>query len=63
MSRKSEKVIMKETENHEGLMLSSSQEFNMLVKNKAAMAFAKAEERARKPVKLDLLLTKLYLAL
>ncbi len=63
MSKKNEKKDFAENENHEGLMLSSSQEFNMLVKNKAAMAFAKAEERARKPVKLDMLLTKLYLAL
>lgn len=53
---------MKDTDNYEGLMPNSSEEFKMLVKNKAVRSFASAEAH-QKHVKLDLLLTKLYLAL
>ena len=53
---------VKDTDNYEGLMLNSNDEFKLLVRNKAVESFSKAEAAA-KPVKLDLLLTKLYLAL
>jgi hypothetical protein len=52
----------KDSENHEGLMANSNEEFQMLIRNKAVKTFARAEAKSR-PVKLDLLLTKLYLAL
>ena len=53
---------VRESENFEGYMPSSSDEFRMLVKNKAVESFAKAESKIKK-VKLDSFLTKLYLAL
>ncbi len=53
---------LKDSENYEGLMLNSNEEFRLLIKNKAVRSFASAEANT-KPVKLDVLLTKLYLAL
>lgn len=55
-------VVLKDTENYEGYMLTGAEEFEMLVKNKAVDSFIRAESRT-KPAKLDLMLTKLYLAL
>lgn len=56
------KTALKDTENHEGLMVNSNEEFKMLIMNKAMKSFAKAEAHL-KPIKLDSLLSKLYLAL
>lgn len=53
---------VKDSDNYEGLMPNNNEEFRMLVRNKAVASFARAEA-ATKPIKLDLLLTKLYLAL
>jgi hypothetical protein len=63
MNKKSKiETPVKDTDNYEGLMLNSNEEFKLLVNNKAVQSFSRAEA-ASKPVKLDLLLTKLYLAL
>jgi hypothetical protein len=48
--------------NHEGFMLNSNEEFKLLIKSKAVKSFMKEEEH-RKPAKIDLMLTRLYLAL
>jgi phosphotransferase system IIB component len=56
------KEVLKDTDNYEGFMSNTNSEFQLLIKNKAVKSFARAEA-ASKPVKLDLLLTKLYLAL
>jgi hypothetical protein len=55
-------VVVKDSENFEGYMANSNEEFKMLIMNKAMKSFAKAEAHF-KPIKLDSLLSKLYLAL
>jgi hypothetical protein len=54
--------VLKDSDNFEGLMPNSSDEFRMLVKNKAVESFARAEAGVKR-LKIDSLLTKLYLAL
>lgn len=62
MSKNKNEVALKDTENYEGYMLTGREEFEMLVKNKAVESFIKAESKS-KSVKIDGMLTKLYLAL
>lgn len=62
MKKNRNDVALKDTENYEGYMLTGKEEFDMLVKNKAVDSFIRAESKS-KPAKIDLMLTKLYLAL
>jgi hypothetical protein len=62
IKRNSSKKGQRDSGNHEGFMINSNEEFQLLVKTKAVKSFMK-EEAQRKPAKLDLMLTRLYLAL